>query len=275
MPPQETQWSDEATSPIFIQALARGLSVIRAMGRAAAPVTIAEAASATGLTRAGARRILLTLEELGYVRLRGRHFSLTPRIMELGTAFHSSDILWNVAEPHLESLSAETLETASAGVLDDLDVVYVLRVKPARKLHIDIGPGARLPAHVSSMGRVLLAAQPPRALDQYFRRARIERYTPHTIVDEKVLRRVIAQAGEQGHAIVVGEMDETIVGVSVPVRNASGSVVAALNISSAQARVTPERAKSHILPKLRNAAAAIEDALRRGANMASIADKTA
>ena len=264
MAPRESPWSDEATSPIFIQALARGLSVIRAMGRASAPVTIAEAASATGLTRAGARRILLTLEELGYVRLKGRHFALTPRIMELGSAFHSSDILWSIVAPYLESLSAETLETASAGVLDDLDVVYVLRVKPARRLHIDISPGARLPAHVSSMGRVLLAAQPARALDQYFRRARIERYTPHTLVDEKALRRAIAQAGEQGYALVAGEMDETIVGVSVPVRNASGAIVAALNISSGQARVTPERAKSHILPKLRGAASAIEEALRRG-----------
>lgn len=245
-----------------IQSLARGLAVIRAMGQASAPLTITEVAGNTGLTRAGARRILLTLETLGYVRLKGRHFALTPRIMELGRAFEGSDVLWDITEPHLNALAAETVETASAGVLDDLEIVYVLRVKPARRLHFALGPGARLPAHVSSMGRVLLADLATRQLDFYFARATIERYTASTIVDENALRRVIAQAGEQGHAIVVGEMDETITGVSVPVRNPSGQAVAALNISTAQARVSQEELRNRILPRLLDAAAQIERSLR-------------
>ena len=249
-------------SPNVIQSLARGLAVIRAMGSASAPLTITEVAGATGLTRAGARRILLTLETLGYVRLKGRHFALTPRIMELGSAFEGSDVLWDIAEPHLHALVAETKETASAGVLDDLDLVYVLRVKPARRLHFALGPGARLPAHVSSMGRVLLADLPPRQLDFYFARAPLERYTASTVVDEKALRRIIAQAGKQGYAIVNGEMDETITGVSVPVRNPAGQAVAALNISTAQARVSQDEVRNRILPRLLGAATQIQRSLR-------------
>lgn len=249
-------------SPNVIQSLARGLAVIRVMGQASAPLTITEVAGSTGLTRAGARRILLTLETLGYVRLKGRHFALTPRIMELGRAFEGSDVLWDIAEPHLNALVAETMETASAGVLDDLEIVYVLRVKPARRLHFALGPGARLPAHVSSMGRVLLADLPTRQLDFYFARATIERYTASTIVDEKALRRIIAQAGKQGYAIVVGEMDETITGVSVPVRNPAGQAVAALNISTAQARVSQDEVRNRILPRLLDAASQIQRSLR-------------
>jgi IclR family pca regulon transcriptional regulator len=249
-------------SPNVIQSLARGLAVIRAMGGASAPLTITEVAASTGLTRAGARRILLTLESLGYVRLKGRHFALTPRIMELGSAFEGSDVLWDIAEPHLNALVSETMETASAGVLDDLDIVYVLRVKPARRLHFALGPGARLPAHVSSMGRVLLADLPPRQLDFYFARTTIERYTASTVVDEKTLRRLIAQAGKQGYAIVNGEMDETITGISVPVRNTSGQAVAALNISTAQARVSQDEVRNRILPRLLGAASQIQRSLR-------------
>jgi IclR family pca regulon transcriptional regulator len=263
-------------SPNVIQSLARGLAVIRAMGGASAPLTITEVAASTGLTRAGARRILLTLESLGYVRLKGRHFALTPRIMELGSAFEGSDVLWDIAEPHLNALVSETMETASAGVLDDLDIVYVLRVKPARRLHFALGPGARLPAHVSSMGRVLLADLPPRQLDFYFARTTIERYTASTVVDEKTLRRLIAQAGKQGYAIVNGEMDETITGISVPVRNTSGQAVAALNISTAQARVSQDEVRNRILPRLLGAATQIQRSLRsrevaRGGRTKSVA----
>ena len=249
-------------SPNFIQSLARGLAVIRAMGRASAPLTIAETASAAGLTRAGARRILLTLEQLGYVRLTGRQFALTPLILDLSGAFQGSDVLWSLVEPQLNALVSDINETASAGVLDDLDIVYVLRLKPVRRLHFDLAPGARLPAHVSSMGRVLLADLPPRQLDAYFERARIERYTANTVVDERALRRVIAQAGKQGYAMVVGEMDETITGISVPVRNRSGQAVTALNISTTQARVSQETIRSRMLPRLIDAASSIQRSLR-------------
>jgi IclR family pca regulon transcriptional regulator len=262
MPLESLKDDRQSASPNFVRSLARGLSVIRAMGQASAPLTITETATSTGLTRAGARRVLLTLEKLGYVRLKGRHFALTPRIMELSRAFHGSDALWGIAEPYLNALVAETNETASAGVLDDLEVVYILRFKPARKLHFELGPGARLPAHVSSMGRVLLADLPPRRLDMYFRRAKIERYTPYTIVEEKALRQAIGKAGEQGYAVVVGEMEETITGVSVPVRNLAGQAVAALNISAAQMRVNDEKIRKEIVPKLQDAADNIQRALR-------------
>src|SRR5262245_50815464 len=109
--------NDLSSSPDFVQSLARGLAVIRAMGRASAPLTIAETASAAGMTRAGARRILLTLEQLGYVRLKERHFTLTPRIMELSGAFQGSDVLWSLVEPQLNALVSDINETASAGVL--------------------------------------------------------------------------------------------------------------------------------------------------------------
>jgi IclR family pca regulon transcriptional regulator len=141
--------------------LCPGLEVIRSFSARAPEQTLSEVAAATGLTRAGARRILLTLQTLGYVRSDGKYYALTPRILDLGFAYLSSTPLWNLAEPAMEALVDEVKESCSAAVLEGLDVVYVLRVHTHKIMSTNLGVGSRLPAFWTSMGRVLLAALPP------------------------------------------------------------------------------------------------------------------
>src|SRR5882672_172396 len=146
-----------ASRNAIVKSFARGLQVVKTLAEGHAPLTIAEVAERAQLTRAGARRLLLTLQELGYVALRGRHFSLTPRIMELRCSYSTSAPIWMAVEEHLGELVDDINETASAGMLDDLDIVYVLRLRTPRAIHLDIESGSRLPAHITSIGRVLLA----------------------------------------------------------------------------------------------------------------------
>src|SRR3954464_6219923 len=149
-----------ARSADHVQSLERGLSVIRAFDAEHRELGLSEVARATGLTRAAARRFLLTLVELGYMRLDAGRFSLRPRVLELGFAYLSSISLPDVAHPHMEALVATLNESSSISVLDDTDVVYVARVPPRRIMSITLAVGARLPAYATSMGRVLLAALP-------------------------------------------------------------------------------------------------------------------
>ena len=150
-----------------MQSLERGLAVIRAFGADTPSLTLSEVARATGLTRAAARRFLLTLTDLGYVRSDGRRFELTARVLELGYAFLSSISLPEVAEPHLERLVAEVHESSSVSVLDGDDIVYVARVPTARIMRVSINVGTRFPAYATSMGRVMLAGMEPDELDAF------------------------------------------------------------------------------------------------------------
>ena len=149
----------------YVQSFARGLAVIRSFSAEAPAQTLTEVAQRTHLTRAGARRILLTLQQLGYVEAQGRLFRLTARTLDLGFAYLSSLPLWNLAEPVMESLVGEVKESCSAAVLDGNDIVYVLRVPTHKIMSINLGTGSRLPAYCTSMGRVLLAGLPPEAVE--------------------------------------------------------------------------------------------------------------
>src|SRR5438067_5295839 len=153
----------------YVQSFARGLQVIRSFSAQAPQQTLSEVAQRTGLTRAGARRILLTLESLGYVRCQGRQFSLAPRILDLGFAYLSPLPLWNLAEPVMERLVEEVKESCSAAVLDGPDIVYVLRIPTHKIMSINLGIGSRLPAHCTSMGRTLLADLDAESLDAMLR----------------------------------------------------------------------------------------------------------
>nr|WP_246410486.1 IclR family transcriptional regulator C-terminal domain-containing protein [Roseateles terrae] len=149
----------------YVQSFARGLSVIRAFGADAPRQTLTEVAKRCGLTRAGARRILLTLQTLGYVRAEGRLFELTPKILDLGFAYLSSQPLWQFAEPQMLQLTGDLKESCSIAVLDAQDIVFVMRT-PTRKIFNEaLGVGSRLPAWATAMGRVMLAALPPEELD--------------------------------------------------------------------------------------------------------------
>jgi IclR family pca regulon transcriptional regulator len=241
----------------FVQSLERGLAVICAFDRDHSELTLSEVAAATGVTRATARRFLLTLARLGYVRSDGRFFSLTPRVMELGYAYLSSLSLPEVAEPHLKALVAEVNESSSVSVLDGQDVVYIARVPFSRIMTVAISVGTRFPAYATSMGRVLLAALPEADVDAYLAGVRMERITPRTIASEPALRAELTKVRTQGFALVDQELEEGLRAVAAPIRDRAGAIVAALNVSTHASRMSLENMRRQLLPPLLAAAARI------------------
>jgi IclR family pca regulon transcriptional regulator len=242
----------------YVQSLARGLAVIRAFDATSPELTLSDVARKTDLTRAAARRFLLTLVGLGYVRTDGRLFSLSPRILELGYAYLSSLSLPEVALPHLERLVAEVHESASVSVLDDGDVVYVARVPTARIMRVTIAIGTRFPAYCTSMGRVLLAWLSPDELDASLERSPLERLTPRTTTSPAALRVELDRVRAQGWAMVDQELEEGLRSIAAPIRDRSGRVVAAVNVSSHASRTTLEAVRRDLLPPLLATAARVE-----------------
>lgn len=239
----------------FVQSLERGLAVIRAFGADTPSLTLSEVARATGLTRAGARRFLLTLTDLGYVRTDGRRFELTARVLELGYAFLSSISLPEVAEPHLERLVAEVHESSSVSVLDGDDIVYVARSSSStRIMSIDLAIGSRLPAFCTSMGRVLLAGLTSAELSDYLKRLRATPFTPRTLVTKDKLREAIEAVRDAGFSLVDQELEVGLRSIAVPVIDARRRVAAAVNISAQAPRVSVGDLEKRCLPPLRAAA---------------------
>jgi IclR family pca regulon transcriptional regulator len=238
--------------------------VIRAFDESSPELTLSEVARATGLTRAAARRFLHTLVELGYMRSDGRLFSLRPRILELGYAYLSSLTLPQVAEPHLEALVARVHESCSVSVLDGEDVVYVARVPTKRIMTVAISVGTRFPAYATSMGRVLLAHQPPEWLACYLATTELQALTRRTIVDPARLRAVLDRVRSQGYALVDQELEQGLRSIAVPLHDERGDVVAAMNVSAHASRGSSESIRRELLPHLREAVRLVEEDLRAG-----------
>jgi IclR family transcriptional regulator, pca regulon regulatory protein len=238
----------------YVQSFARGLEVIRSFSAAAPRQTLTEVASRSGLTRAGARRILLTLQALGYVHTDGKLFALSPRILDLGFAYLSSMPIWNVAEPVMETLAQTVKESCSAAVLDGTDIVYVLRVSTHKIMSISLGVGSRLPAYCTSMGRVLLAALPEAELDACLRNAKVAPLTRHTVTSVAELKAKMAQVKKQGWSLVNQELEEGLISLAAPLTNRAGQVVAALNISGQANRTSARVMQDTMLPALMAAA---------------------
>lgn len=241
----------------FVQSLARGLSVITAFDADHAAMTLSEVAVRTDLSRATARRFLHTLVELGFVRTDGRLFSLTPQVLRLGTAYLSGSGLPQIAQPHLERLSAELGESTSAAVLDGTDIVYVARVATRRIMSVGITVGTRFPAYATSMGRVLLAGMAPDSLDASLASADLVALTPLTLHTAEDLRVEIARVRDQGWSFVDQELEQGLRSLAVPVTDAGGVVIAALNVSASMALRDPGDFVTTALPPLRAAAAAV------------------
>lgn len=246
----------------YVQSFARGLMVIRSFSAAAPAQTLSEVAQRTGLTRAGARRILLTLAQLGYVESQGRQFRLTPKILDLGFAYLSSLPLWNLAEPVMEALAAEVRESCSVAVLDGMEIVYVLRVPTHKIMSINLGTGSRLPAFCTSMGRVLLAGLPADDCRRRLDAAPRPRYTSRTLTDVQALQRAVDEAREQRWCLVDQELEEGLVSLAAPIVDRGGRTIAALNISGQANRTPPAEMRERFLPRLREAAADISRLLR-------------
>src|SRR6266581_2132540 len=242
----------------FVQSLDRGLAVIRSFGPDRERLSLSEVARATGLTRAAARRFLLTLVKLGYVRSDGREFSLRPRVLELGYAYLSGLALPDVAAPHLEELVAKLHESSSISVLDGHHIVYVARVATKRIMTVAISVGTRFPAYAASMGRVLLAALSEEELDKYLAEATFEAFTEQTVTDPVELKEIVHEVAEQGYSIVDQELEEGLRALAAPIRDSSGAVTAAINVSAHASRHSPDAMLTHLLPALLQTAAQIE-----------------
>ncbi len=234
----------------YVQSFARGLAVIRSFSAEARSQTMTEVAQRTGLTRAGARRILHTLHALGYVDIDGRQFRLTAKVLDLGFAYLSSLPLWSLAEPFMESLVREIQESSSAAVLDGKEIVYVLRVPTHKIMSINLGIGSRLPAYCSSMGRVLLAGLGDDALEHHLATTDLVPRTPRTLTDADALRDEILRVRQQGWALVDEELEQGLVSLAAPIMTRRGSVMAAINVSLHKSRMTVDDAQSNVLPRL-------------------------
>ena len=242
----------------FVRAIARGFGVVEALGHPPGRHTLSEVARLAGLTRATSRRILATLVAMRYCASDGRYFQLRPRALRLGLSYLNSLPFWAASQRTVETLRDETAESCALAVLDETDIVYVQRWPSRRILTTSLGVGSRLPAHVVSLGRVLLAAAPAADLDLFFARVNLERLTARTIIDPRLLRRELARIADLGHAWVDGELDPAICGLAVPVRNTRGQVVAALSINTIFGKLTESGARRRFLRPLQQAARDIQ-----------------
>lgn len=234
----------------YVQSFARGLEVIRSFSAVTPKQTLSEVAAQTKLSRAGARRILLTLQTLGYVESDGKLFYLTPRILDLGFAYLSSMPIWNLAEPVMEELVDQVKESCSAAVLEQTDIVYVLRVPTHKIMRNTLGVGSRLPAYCTSMGRVLLAGLPDDEVVNRLKSSDLQPRTKHTVTDSDDLLVKIRQVRKQGWCLVNQELEEGLISLAAPITNRSGRTIAAINISGQANRTNTKEALDKLLPAL-------------------------
>ena len=235
-------------------ALARGLSVLKAFDDQHARLTLSDVARIVGLPRASARRALLTLQSLGYVEGNGRMFTLSPQVLTLARAYLASSPVPRVAQGFLENVSEALGESCSLSILHGDEVIYIARSTRKRigSLHRDVG--AHLPAHCTSMGRVLLAALPDADLDGFIADAKLQSFTPYTVVDKDELRALIQKVRRNGYSLVDQELEIELRSIAVPIHNAGGRVIAAMNVSAQASRTPKKQMVDRFLPALRDAA---------------------
>jgi IclR family pca regulon transcriptional regulator len=238
----------------FVRSVARAFDVIRAFDRTHPALTISDVARRTGLTRAAARRFLLTLEQLGYMQSTNGEFRLSLRVLDLGYTVLSTIGLTDIVQPVMEEVAAKLHESCSVAVLDGLDIVYIARVPTKRIMTVNLAVGSRLPAYATSMGRVLLAYQPPEALDAFFRQVKFEPLTTRTVRDERTLRPILLEARTRGWALVDQEVEDGVRSVAAPIRDRTGRVVAAINASAHATRASVRTLRQKFLPVLIDAA---------------------
>jgi IclR family pca regulon transcriptional regulator len=245
----------------FIGGFAKGLRVIEAFGEARPRLTITDVSHDTGLDRATARRCLLTLAELGYAAYDGKFFELTPKILRLGHAYLSATPLPRIVQPYLDQLSETVGQSASVSVLDGAEIVYVARAAQKRVMSINLMPGSRLPAYCASMGRVLLAALPEAEARAIVEASDRQASTPFTKTDPETLMEELSHVRRQGYALIDRELDVGLRSIAVPLENARGRVVAALNIGAPAAHAATEAMVARYLPEMRAVQAALRPLL--------------
>ena len=248
----------------FVRAIARGFCIIEALGRPPGRHTLSEAAELAGLNRATARRILATLVGLKYCGSDGRYFSLRPRALGLGLSYLNALPYWAYAQRALEDLRNEIGESCALAVLDERDIVYALRLPARRILSANLGIGSRLPAHLVSLGRVLLAALPLKEREDYFANVELAAVTPRTVTDRQRLADILASIAEEGYAWVDGELDPAICGIAVPLRDQAGRVVAAISVNTISGTLSEAGARKRFLLPLKRTAQDIRTQMASG-----------
>jgi len=246
----ETRLSDRD----FVGALEKGLAVIQALGAAQSRLTLSEVARGAGLTRAAARRYLLTLHRLGYADYDGRRFALTPLVLRLGYAYFSSASLPKLAQPVLERIGERTHEVASLAVLDGSDILLLVQSTRRRILSAASGIGTRMPAYCTAIGRVLLAGRPNLEVERFVKSLRPKKLTPQTRTGSRELLDEISKARQQGYAVSDEELEIGLRSIAVPISNSRGETVLGLAISLQAARMTPAQMVEQLLPELRSGA---------------------
>jgi IclR family pca regulon transcriptional regulator len=238
-------------SESFVRTFARGLKVIEVLGQGPGGQTLAEVAEGVALPRTAVRRFLMTLIDLSFVRTDGRRYWLTPRVLRLGLSYLSTLPYWRDAQPALEELCTRVQQSCALSVLDGEELVYVQRQHAKRILPMSPSLGSRLPAHAVSMGRVLLAGLADEELAHYLQNAKLVRLTSATLTDRDRLGEAIHAIRQQGWGWVDGELDESICGLAVPVRDRTGATIAALNVSLPSGDFTQQQAVERFLGELR------------------------
>jgi IclR family pca regulon transcriptional regulator len=234
----------------YVQSLERGIAVLLAFDEDHPEPTLAELAQITGFSRPAVRRFLITLERMGYVRGSGGRWSLTPRVLAIGQHYTASHALIELAQPHLLRLAEETHESASLATLDGDEVVYVARVPVRRIMSINVSVGTRVPAHATSMGRVLLAWAPTPVVDSVLNRRPLRPITPRTVTDPSALRAELARVRASGWSVVDEELEVGLLSASAPVRDRTGQVVAALASSTSAGRSSRGEMERNVVPLL-------------------------
>lgn len=253
--------SEKAKPQDFVQSFANGLQVIRAFNAEHPKMTLTEVAARCEMTRAMARRLLWTLEKMGYVEVSGRLFCLRPTILELGYAYLGSQRLVAVAQPIMERLSLQVHESCSMSVLEETDIIYVLRIATKKIMEVSLSVGTRLPAYVTSMGRILLGGLSDEELRKRLQQSDVKKLTDHTVTDRKVLAKIIATARDKRWIIVNQELELGLCSAAVPISTRSGKIIAAINVGVPSTTTGIDNLRKNILPELQKAAAEIMNAL--------------
>lgn len=246
----------------FAQTLARGLACLEKLAEADAPATCAEVARAMDVSRAAARRILLTLESLGYVKEgRGLYVS-TPKVLSLGRGVLRGTNVWSAASSIVIELADQLNEPCSISVLEGLDILFVSRDSTRRIYTSRLGVGDRLPAHCSASGKMLLASLPVAELNNRLEGAVLTKHGPASLTDADALKARLNEARQADFASAIDEMENGTISIAVPLRERGGRVVAAMSVASHRDRMSPADLEDNILPPLRDSARKVEGILR-------------
>lgn len=261
--PEAGEDQDKLSSRDFVSSLSRGLSILSSFSRTSRKMTLSEVAAETAMSRATARRFLLTLVKEGYVVTDGKLFDLTPKVLDLGFSVLSKIGVWDRARPFMERLSEQTGESCTAAILDGLDVVYVAGVQAHNIISVGISVGSRQSAFFTANGRVLLAAQPEENWDGILANARLVPRTRKSVTNKAEFRKILEDVRKTGWSLVDQELEDGLLSLAIPLKYRSGILAGSINIAVPSVRATPDMMINTYLPKLRDTAERIQLSLAR------------